>query len=169
MTKQLAVSTALLTLSLTMAPATQAAERPMRFGVQANWADDADLGVGVRLQVGLADFHEGLRGIASFDYFFPGEDAEIGLASIDTTYWEANANLTYTLKGDLAPYVGAGLNIAHASVGLGVGDVDLGDASETDLGINILGGVRLSDRFFGEAKLELGGGEQFVVTAGVLF
>src|SRR5262245_40668298 len=96
-----------LALLLGSAPSAQAAEHPMRFGLEGNWADDADLGVGVRLQVGLADVHPGLRGAASFDYFFP-DDGAFGLADVDVTYWEANANLTYTLRGRLAPYVGAG-------------------------------------------------------------
>jgi opacity protein-like surface antigen len=162
-----AVAAALLALSLV--PGAAAQERPIRFGIQGNWADDADLGVGARVQVGLADFYEGLRGIASFDYFFPGDDDDIGVVDLDVTYWELNANVTYTLKGRLAPYVGTGLNIAHASAGVDVGDIDLGSDSETDLGLNVLGGLRLSDRFFAEAKLELGGGEQFMLTAGVLF
>ena len=162
-----AAAVSLLSLGA-IAPAA-AQERPIRFGVHANWADDAEVGVGARVQVGLADMYEGLRGIASFDYFFPEEDDDFGVVDLDVTYWELNANLTYTLRGDLAPYVGTGLNIAHASAGVSAADIDLGDESETDIGLNLLGGLRLSNRFFAEARLELGGGEQFVVTAGVLF
>lgn len=145
----------LLLLSVLTGPAANAQERPIRLGLQGSWSDDADFGVGVRAQVGLADFHEGLRGVASFDYFFPDDE---GLG--DVSYWEINANLTYTLKGALAPYVGTGLNLARASVSV---------VDETDLGLNVLGGLRLSDRLFAEAKVELGGGDMLVVTAGLLF
>ena len=169
MSTRAVTSIAILLLSITVVPGAVAQERPIRFGVQGSWADDADLGVGARVQVGLADFHEGLRGIASFDYFFPDSDGSIGVVDVDVTYWELNANLTYTLKGDLAPYVGTGLNLAHASAGLAAGAVNLGSESETDLGLNLLGGLRLSNRFFAEAKLELGGGENFMVSAGLLF
>lgn len=169
MPTRLTAAIAVILLSFNVLAEAAAQERPIRFGVQGSWADDVDFGVGARVQVGLADFYEGLRGIASFDYFFPGEDSDFGLVDLDVKYWELNANLTYTLKGSLAPYVGTGLNIAHASAGLRAGDLDLGDESETDLGLNLLGGLRLSGRFFAEAKLELGGGENFMVTAGILF
>jgi opacity protein-like surface antigen len=152
----------------TMAIPASAAERPVRFGVQGSWANDADFGIGARVDVGLADKRAGLGAVGSFDYFFPSDD-ELELLDVDVTYWEANANLTYTLSGDLAPYVGAGLNIAHASAGLGIEDFTVADESETDVGLNLLGGVRLSDRIFAEARIELGGGEMFIVTAGFMF
>ena len=154
MSSRVITATILSVLALTGPPAA-AAERPVRFGVQGSWSDDADFGLGVRAQIGLADFYEGLRGVASFDYFLP-DDEGFG----DVSYWEINTNLTYTLKGDLAPYVGGGFNIARASVSV---------VDETDVGLNVLGGLRLSDRLFGEAKFELGGGDMFVVTVGILF
>jgi opacity protein-like surface antigen len=142
-----------------------------RFGVQGNYADDADFGVGARAQFGLDSVQEGLGLVGSFDYYFPGadDDSELGV-DVDVTYWEINANLVYTLtkSGSLAPYVGAGLNVAHAGASAESGGVEV-SVDETELGANLLGGVRFSDRFFAEAKIELSGGEMFVITGGILF
>ena len=68
----------------------------------------------------------------------------------------------------LKPYVGGGLNIARVSVDLG----SFGSASDTEIGLNVLGGLKLNlsglDAFT-EARLSLGGGEQFAVMFGILF
>jgi opacity protein-like surface antigen len=135
--------TAILLAALA-APHVQASDA--QFGVQGSWADDADLGVGARLLWDATGSSDGIGAIASFDYFFPGDDI---------TYWELNGNLTYSLRGSLQPYVGAGLNLAH-----GEGD--------SELGLNLLGGLRFSDRVYGEARVEIDGGEQFVLTIGLL-
>jgi len=120
------------------------------FAIQGDWGDDDDFGVGARVLFDVGRRHDGWGGLASFDFFFPGE----GL-----TYWELNGNLTYALGGDLQPYVGGGLNLAHVSANGG---------SDTSLGLNLLGGIRVSRRVFGEGRVELGGGKQLVLTVGVL-
>ncbi|MBI1723690.1 MAG: hypothetical protein HYR48_07270 [Gemmatimonadetes bacterium] len=139
-----------------LAPATLRAQA--KFGGQVSWADDQDIGLGARvvastpgaLQLPRLDF------IGSFDWFFPGGGAN---------YYEVNGNVGYRISGvtGIAPYVGGGLNIAHRSNG----------TSNTELGLNLLGGLRFGIgpvvKGFSEVRLELSGGEQFVVTFGVLF
>ena len=137
-------------------------------GAQLSWADDAEFGLGARAVVDLTPFTNGLEAIGSFDYFFP--DQPLG-ADID--YWEINANLAYLFRGvpSLAPYLGGGLNVAHASVSVDALGVPVG-GSDTELGLNLLGGARINlgrVKPFAEMRVELGGGEQFVIAGGVLF
>ena len=125
-------------------------------GPQVNWGDDVDFGVGGRVWLGIPAGIP-LAAIGSFDYFFPGNDV---------TYWEFNANAVYSfpIPSDVvAPYAGAGFNIAHASAN---------SVGNTELGFNILGGAKFTvGQFtpFGELRFELSGGEQFVITGGLLF
>lgn len=141
-------------LSLLAWPAALTAQ--VDVGPQASWADDADFGVGGRVVLGIPAAIP-LAAIGSFDYFFPSDDFD---------YWEINGNVVYEFavpSGVVAPYVGAGLNVAHASVA---------SVSETEIGFNLLGGARFdAGQFtpFGELRVELSGGEQFVLTGGVLF
>lgn len=129
-----------------------------RFGGQVSWADDADVGIGARVIVSAP---QSLRlprvdVIGSFDWFFPGGSVN---------YFEVNGNVAYRVPGTtgVAPYVGGGLNVAHSSVGAGA----------TDLGLNLLGGIRFGIgptlKAFSEARIEVSGGEQLVLTFGVLF
>ena len=137
-------------------------------GAQLSWADDAEFGVGARAMVDLTPLTNGLEAIGSFDYFFP--DQPLGA---DINYWEINANLAYVFRGvpSLAPYLGGGLNFAHASVSIDALGVPVG-GSNTELGLNLLGGARMNAgpvQPFGELRVELGGGEQFVIAGGVYF
>lgn len=151
-----------------------AARRPapqqrVAFGVQADWGSDTDFGIGARVVFGLQSLFPKtpLDAHVGFDYFFPS-----GGAGVDLTYWEINGNVGYRIpnvRGNLKPYVGGGLNIAHASVT--AGGVS---ASDTRAGLNLLGGTtfgRAASKMkpFVEARLILSGGEQFVLTGGVRF
>jgi opacity protein-like surface antigen len=141
--------------------------RDIRLGVQGSWADETDFGLGARVDLELDRVYSNLGATVSFDYFFP-DDQQIAGANVDTKYWEINGNMTYLVFGDLGPYVGAGVNVAHGSVGVHLGEIEAHE-KETDVGANLLAGLRLDDRFFAEARFEIGGGEQFVATAGLLF
>ena len=130
----------------------------VRFGAQASWGDNSDFGIGARLEHGLTKLFPKapLRAAASFDYFFPGNSIN---------YWELNYNVFYQLKADaLTPYAGGGLVLAYASAN---------GVSNSDLGVNLGGGLKFktggSMTPFLEARIELGAGEQFVLTGGLLF
>lgn len=130
-------------------------------GGQISVADDADFGIGGRIVFDLLQRAD-LEFIGSFDWFFPDEPP-----GEDRDYWELNGNVAYFFDLEsapsVAPYLGGGLNIAHAS---------RDGASDTDGGINILGGARFSQspvKPFVELRIELGGGEQFVLSGGLVF
>jgi len=101
---------------------------------------------------------------ASFDYFFPDEPS-----GVDVTYWEANLNALYTIPMDtVQPYAGAGLNYAYAKAEAGGFSAD-----DSQVGLNLLGGAKFDIGMaftpFAEFKLEISGGEQWVISGGVLF
>lgn len=146
-------------------PASSPADRPS-FGVQLDWGNDPDFGIGGR---GVFPLHSlfpktPLDGIVSFDYFFPGNSV---------TYWEINGNVAYRFsvpaRSSFRPYAGGGLNIAHASVTVaGV------SASDTKAGLNLLGGTTIKVKGstltpFVEGRGEIGGGKTFILTGGVRF
>ena len=128
------------------------AQGQVHFGPQVSWADDADIGLGGRVAAGVPQYG-GIEFIGSVDYFFP----DVG------DYWEINGNLVHNfdLQGSDAfrPYAGGGLNVA------GNGD--------TQVGLNLLGGAKFATDSpatpFVEARFEIEGGEQFVLTGGLLF
>jgi opacity protein-like surface antigen len=115
---------------------------------------------------------EGLTGVASFVLFFP--DAP---ANSDVSFWEVNIDGHYPIAMEsgsgMAPYFGGGINIAHASVSVDVPLIGTVEASDTDLGLNLLAGATFKPMGnmvpFAEIKLEFGGGEQFVICGGFYF
>ncbi len=129
----------------------------MEFGAEAMFGSETDAGLGARLQLPLGteiplDFQGG------FNLFFPDGPAE---------YWEINGNLWYTIptsgSTNVEPYAGGGINLGHASVS---------GFSNTDIGLNLGGGARFifeNTTPFVEARFVIGGAEQFVIGAGVLF
>lgn len=143
-------------------------DKRIRFGVQGSFAEHTDIGVGARAIFDLSGHKAGVTGIASFDYFFGGDGGFGDFLGVDVSYWEANGNAVYTFSrtGSVQPYAGAGLNFAHIGV-----SSDFGGGSNSDIGLNVLGGITFGKkgRTFVEGRLELGGGDQFVVTAGVRF
>lgn len=168
-----------------ISPAARAAD--VQFGPRVSISDDADFGVGADVRWTFLRDDPRLALTASFDWFFPeeeGEDLEDvleqfedlfgefgfplpqGFADTDVEYWEANLNLTwdFTTGRPVIPYAGAGANYARMRVStLGFED------DESDLGVNVLAGIRIRERFYVEAKREAGGGELFVLTVGVRF
>ncbi|HEX6135196.1 MAG TPA: hypothetical protein VFZ24_14605 [Longimicrobiales bacterium] len=135
------------------------------FGVQGNWSDDFDLGIGARLELGLPNLFttEGPFSntylIGSFDWFFPDDDP------VEFDYWEINANLAIPITATtIDPYAGLGLNIGHISV-------DATDTSDTEVGLNLLGGLRFNlgnVGAFTEGRFVIGDNDHFVLTFGVL-
>jgi hypothetical protein len=141
-----------------------AVQAQARFGAQLSWSDDFDLGIGARVRAETPRLIPGspLAVIGSFDWFFPGNDV---------TYFEINGNVAYnfTIAGSpIRPYAGGGLNIARVSF-----DVAGQSQSDTDIGLNLLGGLNFRQvgrlQPFVEIRLEIAGGEQFVLTGGIHF
>ncbi len=129
------------------------------YGLQADFGGTSRWGFGARFETGvtrLLPAEPQYRLIGSFDYFPGGA----------SNNWEINANAInlFPVRNVRAnSYLGAGLNIAHNSPNVG--------ASNTKLGLNLLGGIRLAGAQspFVEARLEIGGGSQFLITAGYNF
>jgi hypothetical protein len=110
-----------------------------------------------------------------FDAFFRGLPDRLGDLpplpvledfQVERKYWEANLDLTYDFgtSGTVIPYGGVGVNYAHSRV-----EVFGLEEDDDDFGANVLAGVRIARRVFVQAKREAGGGDLFVVTAGVRF
>jgi hypothetical protein len=148
--------------ALCLAPTVLAAQGPPRLGGQVSFAQDVNAGLGLRLELPLSPaIGRDLKLAVAFDYFFP--DSPVN-------YWELNTDLAwgFRLTGTrVSLYAGAGLNIAHTSYS------GIPRAAATDVGVNLLGGVRFgtSTRLtpFVELRPELGGGERLVLTAGLIF
>lgn len=158
----------LMAVALVVVGATTA--EAQRFGAHAIWANDADIGLGARMEMdmsGKLSKQPPLSRaffIGQFDFFLDPCDPS------DCTYFEINPGIAVPLNATtLKPYLGAGLNIARMSVDLGG---TLGTQSDTDFGLNLLGGLKLNlsglDAFT-EARIALGGGEQFSIAFGILF
>lgn len=115
------------------------------------------------LGFGIPALGEGVDFLGDFTFFFP--DVE-GL-----DYWELNGNITYAIPvegSSVAPFFLGGLNVAHVSVD-GVG---IGDSSNTELGLNLGGGIKFDagtlEPIVG-GRVELSGGEGFVIFASLPF
>ena len=136
-----------------------------KIGPQVSWGNDFDLAVGARIELGLPNLLTSTGPlsstflIGSFDYY---------LDCPSCTLWEVNGNLAVPIaSSSVDPYVGAGLNLSRFSF-----DVAGFDGSSTDVGVNLLGGLRFpvgALNAFGEGRLTLGGSEQLALTFGVLF
>jgi opacity protein-like surface antigen len=95
---------------------------------ELSFLEGGDFGLGVRSDFGTST----LALVLSFDYYFP--DGQIR----DVNFYELNANLVFTFPTEgFRPYVGGGVGIARVSF-----DEDFFVDSETQTGVNILGGVK---------------------------
>lgn len=137
------------------------------FVAQASYALDGieELGIGGGINFGIGSLTEkhGIRLETTFDYF---------LAEDPLTYWQINGNLLYDLKSVKNLYLGAGVNYSKASVDCEVCDAFGFDADASDVGLNILGGFKLGSGKmapFVQARFELGGGENLMLTGGIRF
>lgn len=130
---------------------------------QVSLADDADVGLGGRIVAGVPNY-TGLEFAGSFDVFFPDGDVD---------YWEINGNVlhNFELAGTTSfrPYAGGGLNIARFDR-----DETLpGRDDDTEVGLNLVGGTKFATESpatpYVEIRFEIEGGEQVVITGGLLF
>ena len=154
------------------------------FGLQVNWnkfdteenglefdTDDSDFGIGARAELG-GDLHL----ILSFDYYFAGDVKGLLPDPVDTKFYEVNGNLAYTFSTvAVRPYVGAGIGVARRTFESNLGDFF--EDSQSELGFNLLGGVRLEAPVvspFIEFRYVIYGGDEtfnnrYVLTGGILF
>ncbi len=154
--KSLAVAVLAGFLALALAPVGSDAQ--VRFGGQLNFADDTDFGLGPRVAFDLEELGPRFQIIGTWDIYFPDNDL--------VDFWELNGNLVYRFElpdtDGVEPYGGGGLNVARTEVG---------DVGDTDLGLNILGGVEFpltSVTPFVELRVTAEGSEQLYITGGVL-
>ncbi len=135
-----------------------------RFGAHVNLGLDSDLGLGGRVELDMANklSQTGPLSKAFFvgqlDYYF--DTCGVG----DCTMFEINPGLLVPVgSGRMDFYAGGGLNIARASAG---------GFSNTETGVNIIGGLRFPMSGFSayaEGRLGLGGADQLALTFGIKF
>ncbi|MEO8480308.1 MAG: hypothetical protein ABI542_11825 [Gemmatimonadota bacterium] len=154
-------------------PSTASAQ--MGFVLQADYNSDVDFGVGAGVNFGLGSLtaKQGIRGEATFDYYFPGNGNTFGSFDANYKYWELNGNLMMDIKSVKGLYVGAGVNYAHSSYdfnGCGV-FCDGFNGSNGDVALNLLSGYSFGGNKspFVQGKIELGHGSPFIVTGGIRF
>lgn len=152
------------------------------FGVQVDWnkfqnTRGSDAGVGARLEAGSA-----VRFIGAFDYYFVdtailGEDSTPN-NDFKLKFYEISADLAYYFPtGPVRPYIGGGVSISKRTFH----NVELSnffDDNKTELGGNVLGGLKFNDGGVVEPFVEArgvfyGGNEKFnnrfVLTGGIVF
>lgn len=101
--------------------------------------------------------------------FLPGD--EFG---IDVSLFEINGNghYVFTTTETMAAYALAGLNIAIVKVAIGFDGFGSASASNTEVGLNAGAGAQFDVGFanaYAEAKVVLGGSDQFVIGGGLRF
>jgi len=153
---------AAVAIALCLAPAGLAAQGLPRLGGQVSFAENANAGLGLRLEAPLGlTRRQDIRLDAGFDYYFPDSPFN---------YWELNGDVSWGFPigaSRMSVYLGGGLNVAHSSVTGAVG------SGATDVGLNVVAGLRIpaAARFtpFVELRPELGGGNRLVLTTGIVF
>lgn len=111
---------------------------------------------------------DALSGVVSLERFFPD------CGTVGCTHWELNGNVILPLFAarGFTPYLGAGLGITRLSVDDDIGAIPQEHDDDTDIGINLLGGVRYLGTAlttFGELRKNVGSGDDpFYVTVGVM-
>jgi len=142
-------------LLLFVGPSVQSGHAQVALGVQGNWGSEADFGLGARVLANLGGSN--WEAVGSVDRFFPEGNLN---------WWDFNANLFYHFhRPDTQawlPYVGGGLNVARLSAG---------NASNSEAGLNLGGGIRFPGNVtpFVELRAVVSDADQIVLTGGILF
>ena len=136
-------------------------KEPVSLGVELDYGNDSEFGIGGRLRHGLQGLFPNapLSGIATVNLFFPGNGV---------TWVEGNYNVVYNFhiasSPKVVPYAGAGLNFVYV-------DVD-NVGSDTQFGLNMVGGTEFRGGKvtpFIEIRGVIDGGDQLVLTGGIRF
>lgn len=151
---------------LALGPGAAPLQGQAAFGGQVVAGTEQDFGVGGRVAFGLSELAPELEGAAEFNLFFPDGP---------TDFWEINGNILYAFPlrntRSVLPYAGGGLNIARIDFD-SPGDEDEFRDENTEVGLNLLGGVRFPSRTvapYVEARGVISDADQLVFTFGVLF
>jgi len=131
-------------------------------GPMLAYSDDASaFGVGGFIAIPLPSLNPQISLVPNGAWYFP--DAG--------NLFEINGDLLYSFPvsadSPVQPWAFAGLNIARFSI-----DTQFGDFSDTNVGVNLGGGVTFSTGSlspFAGAKVELEGGESFIIFGGLSF
>jgi hypothetical protein len=135
----------------------------VQIGPTLAFHDDFDFGIGATVSAQAPGLGEGIGFMADFIVFFPDTDGY--------DYFEINGNVTYSFplaESTVLPFALGGLNIARASYDAGT----LGDGSNTEIGLNLGGGIVFDAGSFRPAiggRFEVNGGEGFVLFATLPF
>jgi opacity protein-like surface antigen len=159
------VATALVTLVL-MSGAPATAHAQVSFGPHLGGNFDAEeihFGASLRLPIGTPVGGSRFEINPGFE-FYPLMDTGLSM-------WQLNLDAVYPfVRKVVEPYVGAGLAITHVAVDI----AGFGSASDTDLGLNMKGGVMFGvpglPRPFAEGVIGVGGvTSDFMIRGGVHF
>jgi len=137
---------------------------------QASYALDKEafgIGGGLGFPIQESKVGDGIRGQATFDWFII-DNVVSGPLATRPTYWEFNVNGTYELPKTHGVYVGTGLNYVNYTLD----GSQVTNAGGTELGVNLIGGLKFGrgrGAPFAQARYEVGGGKQLVITGGVEF
>lgn len=111
----------------------------------------------------------------AFDFYF-ADDRQIQSQEVGQTVFTVDLNAHYMIptEGAVSPYAGAGIGITSWSVDdVTVGGITVGGGSDSDAGLNIVGGLEFnteSFRPFVQGQFTVGGDlDRFGLTGGVLF
>lgn len=159
----------------------QPAAAQIHVGLQTSYGTASELdpafGLGLRTAFGVGFAGGGDAGQTALDAISAVVSLERFFPDCETTgcsHWELNGNLVLPLFAarGFTPYLGAGLGITRLSVDDDIGAIPQQHEDDTDIGINLLGGVRYLGTAlttFGELRKNVGSGDDpFYVTVGVM-
>jgi opacity protein-like surface antigen len=161
MKKRTTTTTLLVLLFLAFGIQTATAQIGIRIGPRVGYEIDDlnDLFVGADVRLDVATLPVIINPTLDY-YFVDADNVNLFQLSINALYTFGINNAVFT------PYAGAGVGITRVSV-----DSEFGDASNTDVGLNIVGGAEFGFgnlRPFVQAQLTLDGENDLTTIAGGL-
>ncbi len=120
--------------------------------------------IGADARFGIPDFPVDLG--ATFDYFFTDGDLSFFQLSMNAYYDFILEDMSFV------PYAGAGLGISRVSVDSDLGPLGSYSYSDTDTGINLIGGARFTAGNmypFAQVQLTFGDLDLLTIGGGILF
>lgn len=160
-------------LMLAMLFVTNTANAQIRAGGGIAFGTEFDGIFGIQASgVYVLNEEQGIDLAADLTLFFPDSPPGIDLSLFTIN---ANGHYNFTSTETMMAYALGGLNIATGKVGVdfgGIGGLGSVSDSRTDVGLNLGAGAEFDVGFgyaYAEAKIVVGGADQFVVSGGVRF